>query len=54
MACVSPQCCELFLPLLNTRDPVDAAYGIAGTLLAFAWLLVIRRFGRKALPGATG
>src|SRR5690606_12860433 len=32
---------ELFLPLLNTRDPVDAVYGVAGTLLAFVWLMVI-------------
>ena len=41
---------ELFIPLLNTRDPMDAVYGVAGTLMAFAWLMVIRRFGRKALP----
>ena len=45
---------ELFIPLLNTRDPVDAAYGVAGTMLAFAWLMVIRRFGRKELPDAGG
>lgn len=43
---------ELFLPLLNTRDPVDAVYGVAGTLLAFAWLWVIHRFGRRELPQA--
>ena len=43
---------ELFLPLLNTRDPVDAVYGVAGTLLAFGWLWVIHRFGRRELPQA--
>lgn len=36
---------ELLLPLLNTRDPVDAAYGVAGTLLAFIWVLIVRRYG---------
>ncbi|MDI1253014.1 hypothetical protein [Thermomonas sp.] len=41
---------ELFLPLLNTRDPVDAAYGVAGTLLAFAWLWVIKRVGLMTIP----
>ena len=45
---------ELFIPLLNTRDPMDAVYGIVGTLLAFGWLMVIRRFGRKELPDAAG
>ncbi|WP_140909622.1 hypothetical protein [Cognatiluteimonas lumbrici] len=41
---------ELLLPLLNTRDPVDAAYGIAGTLLGFAWLWIVRRFGLTPIP----
>jgi hypothetical protein len=41
---------EWLLPLLNTRDPVDAAYGIAGTLCAFAWLWIILRFGLRANP----
>ena len=40
---------EWLLPLLNTRDPLDAVYGIAGTLLGFAWLWVFRRFGLKPL-----
>ena len=42
--------CELLLSLLNTRDPMDAVYGVAGTLLAFAWLWIIWRFGLKPLP----
>ena len=45
---------EFFLPLLNTRDPVDAAYGVAGTLLAFAWLWLIRRFGFIEAPQGAG
>jgi len=43
---------EFFLPVLNTRDPVDAAYGVAGTLLAFAWLWLVRRFGLMDVPQA--
>lgn len=38
---------EFLLPLLNTRDPIDAGYGIAGALCAFAWLWIIIRFGLK-------
>src|SRR3546814_17011623 len=41
---------EFLLPLLNTRDPVDAAYGIAGALLGFAWLWTVRRFGAAPIP----
>lgn len=40
---------ELLLPLLNTRDPIDALYGAAGTLLAFAWMWIIHRFGLKPI-----
>lgn len=43
---------EFLLPLLNTRDPMDAAYGIAGTLLGFAWLWCVRRFGLVPVPVA--
>lgn len=42
---------ELLLPLLNTRDPLDAVYGIAGTACAFAWLWVVLRFGLRPVPG---
>jgi len=45
---------EFFLPVLNTRDPIDALYGVVGTLLAFAWLWLIHRFGLKPLPVAEG
>ncbi|MGB3748512.1 MAG: hypothetical protein WA961_09960 [Rhodanobacter sp.] len=37
--------CEFLLPWLNTRDPVDALYGAAGSLLALAWMGIIHRFG---------
>ena len=36
---------EFLLPLMNTRDPVDALYGVVGTLLAFAWMWIIHQFG---------
>lgn len=41
---------ELFLPVLNTRDPVDAVYGAAGTALAAVVLLLIDRYGMRSLP----
>ncbi|MEO7067746.1 MAG: hypothetical protein ABI114_12605 [Rhodanobacter sp.] len=41
---------EFLVPWLNTQDPIDAAYGVAGTLLGFAWLWVVARTGLKALP----
>ena len=40
---------EFLLPLLNTRDPIDALYGVVGTLLAFAWMWIIHRFGLKPI-----
>lgn len=43
---------ELWLPVLNTPDVVDAYYGIAGTLLALTLLLLVRRYGLR--PRATG
>ena len=41
---------EFLLALLNTRDPVDAAYGIAGTACAFTWLWGVQRFGLRPNP----
>lgn len=43
---------EFLIPVLNTRDPVDAAYGVVGTVLAFAVLWLIRRFGLMPSPDA--
>lgn len=43
---------EMLLPLLNTRDPLDAVYGIAGTLCALAWLWIVLRFGLRPNPQA--
>lgn len=43
---------EFLLPLLNTRDPMDAMYGVAGALLGFAWLWVVGRAGLRAHPAA--
>ncbi|HRO28259.1 MAG TPA: hypothetical protein PK743_13170 [Luteimonas sp.] len=45
---------EWWLPLLNTRDPVDALYGIVGTACAFAWLWLVVRFGLRPAPPASG
>lgn len=41
---------ELFLPIANTMDPVDAWFGIAGTLAGLLLLTVIARFGLKPNP----
>lgn len=38
---------ELFLPILNTPDVVDAYFGFAGTLLGFVFLYFVNRFGLK-------
>ena len=43
---------EFLLPLMNTRDPVDAAYGVAGTSCAFAWLWLLLRLGLRPNPQA--
>lgn len=43
---------EFLLPVLNTRDPVDAAYGVAGTVCAFAWLWILMRIGVRPNPKA--
>jgi hypothetical protein len=36
---------ELWIPVLNTPDIVDAYYGLAGTLLAFVFLLFTTKYG---------
>lgn len=43
---------ELLLPVLNTRDPIDAVYGAVGALLGFVWLWLLARVGLKPAPGA--
>ncbi len=42
---------ELFLPVLNTPDIVDAYFGFAGTLLGFVFLFFVYRWGLKPNPG---
>lgn len=44
---------EYLIPLLNTRDPVDAIYGVGGTLLAFIVLAGIDRFGLFDTPNGS-
>jgi hypothetical protein len=41
---------ELWIPVLNTRDVVDAYYGCAGVLAAFIFLILIKKFGLKLNP----
>lgn len=41
---------ELFIPILNTPDIVDAYYGFAGTTLGFLFLLFVHKFGLKRNP----
>ena len=36
---------ELWIPFLNTRDIIDAYYGCAGVIVAFIFLLLVKRFG---------
>ena len=41
---------ELWIPLLNTRDLMDAYYGCAGTVVGFVFLLLVKKFGLKINP----
>lgn len=43
---------ETWIPVLNTRDPVDAAYGVVGTALAAAVLGLVARYGLRPAPAA--
>lgn len=36
---------ELLLPVLNTRDVIDALYGLAGVTASLIYLFVISRYG---------
>lgn len=38
---------ELFIPMLNTRDIIDAYYGIAGTVVGFVFVTLLKQFGLK-------
>jgi len=38
---------ELSLSILNTKDIVDAYYGLCGTILAFTFLLLTKKYGLK-------
>lgn len=41
---------EWFIPILNTPDKKDAFYGLAGTLVAFVYLVFYYFFGLKENP----
>lgn len=37
--------CELFLSFLNTKDILDAVYGLIGCILPFPYLMLTKRLG---------
>ena len=45
---------ELFLPLWNVRDPVDALYGVVGSVVGFVVVALLRRYGTKPNPKVAG
>lgn len=45
---------ELFIPVLNVPDALDAWYGTAGTLVGIAVLLLIKRFGLRPMKSVQG
>ncbi|EGT5620051.1 hypothetical protein BUL45_13390, partial [Clostridium perfringens] len=36
---------ELFLSVINTKDIIDAIYGLAGCLLSFIYLALLKKYG---------
>lgn len=44
---------ELFVPILNTTDVVDAWYGVAGVLCGFITLWIVDRRGMVPRPAAS-
>lgn len=36
---------EMWLPILNTTDPIDAVYGTVGVLISLVYLYFIGRYG---------
>lgn len=41
---------ELWIPVLNTRDLIDAYYGCAGTAVGFVFLMLMKKFGLRLNP----
>lgn len=41
---------EQWIPILNTPDIIDAVYGCCGTMLAFLFLLLTKRYGLLPKP----
>ncbi|WP_145968828.1 hypothetical protein [Ornithinimicrobium sufpigmenti] len=42
---------ELWLPLFNTRDIMDARYGAGGALAALTFLVLVHRYGLRQPAG---
>jgi hypothetical protein len=43
---------EVAVPILNTRDPIDALYGVIGAACGFVVLWMIDRYGMVPNPAA--
>lgn len=41
---------ELFIPLINTPDIIDAYYGLVGTLIPFPYFYFLKKFGITENP----
>ncbi len=41
---------ELFIPVLNTPDPIDAWFGVAGCVVGWLFLILVKKFGLKDIP----
>jgi len=41
---------ELLIPFINTPDIIDAYYGLAGTLIPFAYFYFLKKFGITENP----
>lgn len=41
---------ELWIPILNTPDTIDAYYGLCGTALALVFVLIIQKYGMQRAP----
>ncbi len=41
---------EMFIPVINECDIVDAYYGTVGTMIGLLWLLLMKKIGMKTNP----
>lgn len=41
---------ELFIPVLNTPDAIDAWFGVAGCVVGWLFLILVKKYGLKDIP----